>query len=174
MCGAVDAAHRHHLVHRDLKPENIFLVGGADRGAADVGATVKVLDFGVAKPLPGSEEAAGADSESAQTETGVMVGTVGYLSPEQLLGERPDVSWDLWALAVVAYESLTAALPFPVVSRETWRQSVLAGRYTPLAEHLANPTPRLQQFFGRAFSVNRALRPRSAAEFLHDLELALA
>ena len=91
-----------------------------------------------------------------------------------MLGERPDVSWDLWALAVVAYESLTGALPFPVVSRETWRQSVLAGRYAPLAEHLANPTPRMQQFFGRAFSVNRALRPRSAAEFLHDLESALA
>jgi eukaryotic-like serine/threonine-protein kinase len=91
-----------------------------------------------------------------------------------LLGERPDVSWDLWALGVVAYETLSAALPFPVGSREAWRQSVLAGRYTPLGEHLASPPARLQQFFNCAFSVDRARRPRSASAFLHDLELALS
>ena len=113
VCGAVEAAHRHHLVHRDLKPENIFLT---DRAGG--GATVKVLDFGVAKPLAGSDEALEPDDGAADTEIGVLVGTIGYLSPEQLLGERPEVSWDLWALAVVAYEALTGALPFPVASRD--------------------------------------------------------
>ena len=102
-----------------------------------------------------------------------MVGTVGYLSPEQLMGERPDVSWDLWAMAVVAYESLTAALPFPLVSRDAWRQSVLAGRFTPIGEHLACPPARLPEFFGRALAVDRALRPPSAAAFLRDLESAI-
>ena len=76
VCGAVETAHRRHLVHRDLKPDNIFLV----RGGADDGASVKVLDFGIAKPLPPWEDAAtpgGADD----TETGVLVGTVGTCRP---------------------------------------------------------------------------------------------
>ena len=60
---------------------------------------VKVLDLGVAKPLAGSDEVLEPDAEAADTEIGVLVGTIGYLSPEQLLGERPEVSWDLWALA---------------------------------------------------------------------------
>ena len=177
VCGAVEAAHRHHLVHRDLKPENIFLVdtaargaGGAGGEAANGGPTVKVLDFGVAKPLPGNEDGVDVEGGTAATEVGVLVGTIGYLSPEQLLGDQPDVSWDLWALAVVAYEALTGALPFPVASRETWRRLVLAGRFTPLAEHLPDAPARWQAFFTRALALDRAQRPPSAAEFLRDLE----
>jgi serine/threonine protein kinase len=60
----------------------------------------------------------------------VLIGTVGYMSPEQLLARRPAISWDLWTLAVVAYESVTGAQPFLASSREMWRQSVLAGHYT--------------------------------------------
>jgi serine/threonine-protein kinase len=104
----------------------------------------------------------------------VLVGTVGYMSPEQLLGERPPVSWDLWTLAVVAYESVTGALPFPVDSTDTWRRSVLAGRCTPLSRYLADPPARWADFFERCFASDRARRPASAAEFLRDLERALA
>jgi len=167
VCSAVGAAHRRQLVHRDLKPENIFLTAGGN------GGTVKILDFGVAKLLSSGDDA--AESEGAfETETGVLIGTVGYLSPEQLLGERPAVSWDLWTLAVVAYESVTGALPFPASSRETWRQSVLAGYYTPLGQHLADPPARWADFFDRCFAADRARRPPSVAEFLQDLERALA
>lgn len=173
VCSAVEAAHHHHLVHRDLKPENVFLVDRTAGGSPEQ-AGVKVLDFGVAKPLPDSEGSAGADDGAAETELGVLVGTVGYLSPEQLLGERPQVSWDLWALAVVTYEALTGALPFPVASRDLWRQAVLAGRYTPLGAHLPDPPTRWQAFFRRALAADRAVRPASAAAFLHDLEAALA
>jgi len=183
VCGAVEAAHRHHLIHRDLKPDNIFLAepggrsdgaGGAGGEAANGGPTVKVLDFGVAKPLPGNEDVVDVEGGTAATEVGVLVGTIGYLSPEQLLGDQPDVSWDLWALAVVAYESLTGTLPFPVASRERWRQLVLAGRCTPLTEHLAGAPARWQAFFTGALALDRAQRPQSAAEFLRDLESALA
>lgn len=173
VCSAVEAAHHHHLVHRDLKPENVFLVDRAAGGSAER-AGVKVLDFGVAKPLSDSEGSAGADDGAAETELGVLVGTVGYLSPEQLLGERPQVSWDLWALAVVTYEALTGALPFPVASRDLWRQAVLAGRYTSLGAHLADPPARWQAFFSRALAVDRAARPASAAEFLRELDSAIA
>jgi serine/threonine-protein kinase len=163
VCSAVEAAHRRGFIHRDLKPENIFLVDG--------GGPVKVLDFGVVKPLMpvGTAE----PGEPPETEVGVLVGTVGYMSPEQLLGDSPSVSWDIWALTVVAYESLTAALPFPVESREAWHQLVLAGRHRPLSDHLACPPPAWQAFFNQALATDRAARPASAADFIRQLERAL-
>jgi hypothetical protein len=167
VCSAVDAAHRRQLVHRDLKPENIFLAAAGD------GETVKILDFGVAKLLSPPDDAAAAEG-AFETETGVLVGTVGYMPPEQLLGERPAVSWDLWTLGVVAYEALTGELPVPVLSRETWRQAVLAGRYTPLGRYLADPPARWTDFFDRCFSADPARRPATATAFLRDLEQALA
>ncbi len=169
VCGAVDAAHRHQLIHRDLKPENIFLVRNGDIETE----TVKVLDFGVAKFLDASE--AVPESQSyAVTESGMLVGTLGYMSPEQLLGEKAAISWDLWALAVTAYEILTGALPFPVDDRITWRRSVLAGSCTPLSEHVKDPPVSWQEFFARSLAADRERRPRSAAEFLHQLEQAFA
>ena len=163
VCSAVGAAHARGFIHRDLKPENIFLVDG--------GGPVKVLDFGVVKPLTPAEAA--EPGEPPETEVGVLVGTVGYISPEHLMGDSPHVSWDLWALTVVAYESLTAALPFPIESREAWRQLVLSGRFRPLSEHLADPPAASQAFFDRSFAVDRASRPRSAAEFFQQLGQAL-
>ena len=163
VCSAVGAAHERGFIHRDLKPENIFLI--------DRGGPVKVLDFGVAKPLVRVDAA--EPGGAPETEVGVLVGTVGYISPEQLMGDSPDVSWDLWALTVVAYESLTAAHPFPIESREAWRQLVLSGRFRRLSEHLADPPAAWQAFFDRAFAVDRASRPRSAAEFFRQFEQAV-
>src|SRR5262249_901464 len=104
---AVEAAHQRDLIHRDLKPENIFIARASD-GANEV---VKVLDFGLAKFLP-SRNGASPTVVTRATQTGVLVGTPAYMSPEQLLGEDLDVLWDLWALTVIAYETLTGALPF--------------------------------------------------------------
>jgi eukaryotic-like serine/threonine-protein kinase len=168
LCSAVEAAHGRQLIHRDLKPENIYLA----RGAEDGRETAKVLDFGIAKFLPGSADPDEAPI-TAQTATGVLVGTPGYLSPEQLLGEEPAVSWDLWALGVTAYESLTGALPFPAAGTEGWRRAVLAGRRVPLREHLPDPPAAWEEFFARALAADSAVRPASAAEFLRDLEGAL-
>jgi tRNA A-37 threonylcarbamoyl transferase component Bud32 len=167
VCGAVEAAHRHHIVHRDLKPENIFLAVGDD------GRTVRILDFGVAKLLDAGEDGGGREGDY-ETEAGVLVGTVGYMSPEQLLGGRPALSWDLWALSVVAYESVTGALPFPVGSRESWRQAVLSGQYTPLGRHLPDPPTRWIAFFDRCFAADAGRRPAAASELLQDLERAIA
>lgn len=169
VCQALDTAHRHQLIHRDLKPENIFLVRSGDAGAG----TVKALDFGLAKFLEASEDA--GESESlVVTESGVLVGTRGYMSPEQLFGERPAVSWDLWALAVTAYEVLTGTLPFPVADRDKWQRSVLAGNYVPLSEHLKNVPASWQEFFARSLAVDRRMRPGTASELFRHLELALA
>ena len=106
VCAAVNAAHRRELIHRDLKPENIFLA----RSGGGTGELVKVLDFGIAKSLPPRNHT-GTTRVTAETQPGVLVGTPAYMSPGQLLGESPDVSWDLWALSVVVYEALTRSYP---------------------------------------------------------------
>ncbi len=169
VCNTVSAAHARQLIHRDLKPENIFL---CSTGLANAGP-VKILDFGVAKFLAGDED---AGSEQGQTETGigVLVGTPGYMPPEQVLGERPAIGWDLWALAVVTYEILTGGLPFPVADRQGWMRSLLAGAYVPLDQHLPSPPARWQEFFARTLAVEPSARPASAGEFQQRLEEALA
>lgn len=99
---AVTKAHETGLMHRDLKPENIFLVKNDDEIVA------KVLDFGIVKARPGTLAATGA-----VTETGVLLGSPYYMSPEQAHG-RSDVDHrsDLWAMAVIAYECMTGERPF--------------------------------------------------------------
>ncbi len=162
VCAAVEAAHRRPLIHRDLKPENIFLA------RAEAGETPKVLDFGVAKFLPTSTQ------PTATTGTGFLVGTLQYMAPEQLRGEAADAAWDLWALAVVAYEMLTGAQPFASTTPAAWQRALLAGRFTPLATHLPDAPARWQQFFARALALEASQRPPSARIFFSELERALA
>jgi serine/threonine protein kinase len=98
---AVGKAHDAGIVHRDLKPDNIFLVHNDDEEVA------KVLDFGIAKM---THPTGGA---SSQTETGVVIGTPFYMSPEQAGGSKIDHRADLWAMGVIAYQCLLGHLPFP-------------------------------------------------------------
>ncbi len=102
---AVEAAHRRRLVHRDLKPENICLVTQGSR------ETAKVLDFGIAKFLAGAD----GDPLTTLASGGGLVGTPLYMAPEQIRGERPEPSWDVWALAVIAFEMLTGSHPFAAI-----------------------------------------------------------
>jgi eukaryotic-like serine/threonine-protein kinase len=169
VCAAVDAAHRRQLIHRDLKPENIFLSATpADEGK---GETLKVLDFGLAKFMPAADVA--VDTQSIDTAAGALVGTLAYMSPEQLMGEGVTTGWDLWALSVVAYELLTGALPFPAASGGDWRRAVLSGSFTPVQEHLPLAPARLQRFFSCALSSSRAERPDSTKEFILRLQAAV-
>jgi tRNA A-37 threonylcarbamoyl transferase component Bud32 len=171
VCAAVDAAHRRQIIHRDLKPENIFLV--RSEGFDKPEEMVKVLDFGIAKVLTSPDESA-ETLTGFETSAGILVGTIAYISPEQLLGERPSVLWDLWALSVVAYETLAGLLPFAGAPTDDWRQAVLAGRFTPLAARLKDPPAPWQAFFADCFAQDRTKRPQSAAEFFRCLEETLA
>jgi serine/threonine-protein kinase len=162
VCAAVEAAHRRQLVHRDLKPENIFLARG------DAGETTKVLDFGIAKFLPTATQA------TADTGSALLVGTMHYMAPEQLRGQPVDAAWDLWALAVVAYEMLTGAQPFAGTTVAECHSAVLAGRFTSVATHLPEAPARWQEFFVRAFALERDRRPSSAGVFVSQLARALA
>lgn len=166
VCAAVDAAHQRALIHRDLKPENIFISNSA---ADRTGETIKVLDFGLAKFLPEDSDSS-PTLVTAQTQSGALIGTSAYMSPEQLLGERLDVRWDLWALAVIAYETLTGAPPFSAAPGPEWRRAVLSGNFTPLTKHFDDSPETWQSFFERSFATDVARRPRSAAEFLRQVE----
>ena len=162
LASAVDAAHTRQLVHRDLKPENVFLAG-------DAHSQVKLLDFGLAKPL-------GDDSEgetAGVTSAGVIVGTVHYMGPDQLRGGTVGPGWDLWAIAVMTYEMLAGALPFPVATTVDYQSAVLAGRSTPIGTHLPDAGGRLDDFFLRALGTDAARRAARASAFVTELEQAL-
>ncbi|MBA3454139.1 MAG: protein kinase [Deltaproteobacteria bacterium] len=105
MCSSLSEAHAQGIVHRDLKPENIYLE--MRPGNPEF---VKILDFGIAKVMRGDT----IDPQSPQlTATGQTLGTLEYMSPEQLMGKPLDGRSDVYALGVVAYEMITGRLPFP-------------------------------------------------------------
>ncbi|MBP9085240.1 MAG: protein kinase [Kofleriaceae bacterium] len=105
MCSSLAEAHAQGIVHRDLKPENVYLEQRS--GNPDF---VKILDFGIAKVMRGDT----IDPQSAQlTATGQTLGTLEYMSPEQLMGKQLDGRSDVYTLGVVGYEMITGRLPFP-------------------------------------------------------------
>jgi hypothetical protein len=151
---ALDAAHAAGIVHRDVKPANLLLDG---RGH------VHVADFGVAS-------AVGLDSF---TQTGTILGTAGYLSPEQAKGERATAASDRYALAVVGWELLTGRRPF---AAESATAEALAHVNAPVpSAHAANPAlPRqLEPVFARGLAKDPGARYPTAAEFVGDLRRAL-
>ena len=155
VCQAVDAAHRRQLVHRDLKPDNIFLTKEE---------VPKVLDFGIAKFVRPALDS------TALTATGAVVGTLGYMSPEQVRAGAPHQSWDLWALAVVAYEMLAGERPFAETSSVDWFAAVARGTWIRLNVRQPELPSSLDSVFARAFSLDPAERPSGALVFMHNLE----
>ena len=151
------AAHERGIVHRDLKPENLLLT--RDR-------RVKILDFGVAKLIRTS----GADEVTAVTDAltdlGVVVGTVGYMAPEQVRGEPIDHRADIFALGVVVHEMLSGTRPF---QRDTTAETLTAILKDEAPDLSAGATPALERVVRRCLEKRREDRFHSA----HDLGLAL-
>jgi eukaryotic-like serine/threonine-protein kinase len=164
VCNAVSVAHHRNLLHRDLKPENIFLVYSE-------GVEIpKILDFGIAKPIAGT----GTTSSLGQTESGILLGTLKYMSPEELRGERPAESWDLWALAVVAYEMLTGAHPFNGSTTLGTQNAILAGKLTPLNAYFPEAPASWQRFFDHALAMDVESRPTSVLQLNSNFRDAIA
>jgi serine/threonine-protein kinase len=137
------------MVHRDLKPENVFLCRGESVEVA------KVLDFGLAKAL----EVSGGVPTMFST-PGMIAGTPQYMAPEHLSGGEPSSDWDLWAMAIMAFEMITGSLP----AAGSARGLVLDGL----------PSQGLRAFFARALSHNPIDRPATVDEFLDELARELS
>ena len=152
---AVDAAHRHGVVHRDVKPANLLL---SERGE------LRVADFGIAS-------ATGMDS---MTMTGTVLGTAGYLSPEQALGERVGPASDIYALAVVAFELLSGERPFENESTTAEAAAHVNAPVPSIAARSQGLPQGLDRVFQRALAKDPRERPRSAGEFVAELRAALS
>jgi serine/threonine-protein kinase len=152
---ALDFAHGRGLLHRDVKPENLMY---------DTKGTVKLADFGIARAL---------DSDIRQTATGMVVGTPAYMSPEQVRGDELTPASDVYSVAMMAYELLTGALPFPESPSVT---GLLAHHLVTEPFPLLTTRPELPGAIGtvidRALAKDLVVRQGSAAELADELARA--
>lgn len=161
ICAGVGAAHARGLIHRDLKPENIFLSQKESR------EMVKITDFGIAKALPQTAD------ETRDTMTGALVGTIKYMSPEQLRGRSMSPRWDLWALTVIAYEALCGCAPFTGEDLTMLESAIMGVNFPAISGLLPDAPPQWQEFFESAFAHEEADRPGSVDVFWRKLCLCL-
>jgi len=160
VCAAVEFAHRRNIIHRDLKPDNIML-----KRRDDGSATVKVLDFGLAKTVEDAE------TSSSITRTGELVGTPAYMSPEHCSGEDLDARSDLYSLGIIAYEMLAGQPPFrgrvaAILTAQIQKPP------TPLRELNPDVPPVLEEAVLTALAKKPSDRPASVAEWWNRLEAA--
>lgn len=151
----LDAAHRHGIIHRDLKPENILI--GHD-------GVVRILDFGIARTMTSGPP------RQRLTATGVMVGTPGYMAPEQLEGAPGDVRSDLFALGTVLYELVSGTNPFQGKTASSTAARILTVDPLPLSSLNPLSPPPLDAIVSRCLKKDPARRPASAADVAGDLE----
>jgi eukaryotic-like serine/threonine-protein kinase len=151
---ALDHAHRLGIVHRDLKPANVLLTP----------AGVKLVDFGLAR----------LSSFTQVTEAGMVLGTLGYMSPEQLRGDPADHRADIWALGALLYEMLTGTPPFAAEHPEAVWHKILQGQPAPLRERLKAAPETLAQTIDKALAKRKEDRFDSMSSLLTHLDRSAA
>jgi eukaryotic-like serine/threonine-protein kinase len=159
------AAHDRGIVHRDIKPENLFVTRDG---------RVKILDFGVAKILQTGVDADPATKTSHQTESGVVIGTVGYMSPEQVRGEPVDARADIFALGVVLYEMLAGRRPFARGSNVETLSAILTDTPADLSSGDGGVPPALDRIVRHCLEKDPAQRFQSARDVAFALDGAVS
>lgn len=161
VAAALNAAHEAFVIHRDIKPENIML------RRSD--GMVKVLDFGLAKPVRHDGDSGGT-STLFQTETGIVLGSVSYMSPEQSRALKTlDYRTDIWSLGAVLYEMIAGQLPFE--GKDLFKQIIAIQEepHTPLSELVAHVPGELERIVNKALAKNPDERYQTATAMLNDM-----
>ncbi len=152
VCRALEAAHTLGIIHRDLKPQNIML---------DQTGRILVMDFGLARMVEGD----------GMTQTGALVGTMEYMSPEQALGKDLDQRSDLFSLGLILYELLTGKMPFKAESAVASLIKRNQEQAVPVSDHDGTIPRALSNIVSKCLERDPALRYQTATEFLQDLEV---
>jgi eukaryotic-like serine/threonine-protein kinase len=166
---ALEAAHAAGIVHRDIKPENIML--RQDRIVRD--RIVKVLDFGLAKLTEPDSATADPDAVTipiTETNTGAVIGTTGYMSPEQAQGENVDTRSDIFSLGVVLFEMVAGQQPFKGKTDSHTRVSIIDHEPAPLLQLAAHAPRQLERIVLKALAKDRTKRYQTITDLKLDLE----